>query len=193
VSAQDEPAMADERRSCPACGATLNPEPDLRVQFRESQRDATGKPRLQSAAVLGRFKCPGCGRWSEHALWEVSTQGTRRAQHGDTSGNSVCEGTCSVTVRVPTAGESERGRLMQPGLPERQARPIWHEFVDQQALLAVPRHPTWDEHAWAEYAYIVACGARDVFHLTEEEREQAENLFYRTTVSPRFGQWAGLN
>ena len=40
---------------------------------------------------------------------------------------------------------------------------------------------------------MVACGVRDVLHLTEEEREQAENVFYRTSVSLRAGQWAGLN
>ena len=66
--------MPDASRSCPSCRALLNPEPNLRVQYRESQRAATGTPRLQSAAVLGRFKCPGCGRWSEHPLWEVSQQ-----------------------------------------------------------------------------------------------------------------------
>ena len=64
-------AMPDARRFCRACGALLNPEPDLRRQYRESHRDATGKPRLQHAAVLGRFKCPGCGAWSEYPLWEI--------------------------------------------------------------------------------------------------------------------------
>jgi DNA-directed RNA polymerase subunit M/transcription elongation factor TFIIS len=67
---------ADNLRRCPTCGALLHPEPDLRRQFRESQRDAIGKPHLQSAAVLGRFKCRNCGDWSEHPLWEVSTQGS---------------------------------------------------------------------------------------------------------------------
>lgn len=74
--------MPDERRSCPTCGALLNPEPDLRRQYRESQRDATGKAHLQHAAVLGRFKCPGCGAWSEHPLWAVSQHG-RDAEQGE--------------------------------------------------------------------------------------------------------------
>lgn len=82
---------------------------------------------------------------------------------------------------------------MQPGPLESQAGQVWRDFVEQQALLAVSRHPAWDEHAWAEYAYIVACGVRDVFHLTEHEREQAENLFYRVVVHLRTGTWAGLN
>lgn len=79
---------------------------------------------------------------------------------------------------------------MQPGPLERHARPIWQEYVEQQALLAVPRHPTWDEHAWAEYAHIVACRSCEMVHLTEHEREQAENLFHRVVVHLRAGTWA---
>ncbi len=66
--------MLEERRTCSTCGAFLHPEPDLRVQYRQSQRDATGTAHLQQAATLGRFKCPRCGGWSEYQLWEVRTQ-----------------------------------------------------------------------------------------------------------------------
>lgn len=44
---------SSEPRACAACGAPLEQEPDLRVQSRQSQRDATGKVHLQHAAVLG--------------------------------------------------------------------------------------------------------------------------------------------
>jgi RNase P subunit RPR2 len=65
----------DERRTCAACGALLGPEPDVRVRYRESQRDASGHPHLQAAAVLGKFKCRRCGAWSQYPLWEVRPQG----------------------------------------------------------------------------------------------------------------------
>lgn len=74
--------MLEERHHCRTCGALLNPEPDLRVQYRESHRDATGKSRLQSAAVLGRFKCPACGAWSEYPLWKIRPHG-RGAEQGE--------------------------------------------------------------------------------------------------------------
>lgn len=75
--------LLDNTRRCPDCGAALNPVPDLRVQYRERQRDATGKAHLQQAVVLGRFKCRNCGKWSEHSLWEVSTQGSNGQTEGD--------------------------------------------------------------------------------------------------------------
>lgn len=76
--------LPDNPRRCPTCGALLNPEPDLRAHYRESQRDATGKAHLQAALVLGRFKCPRCGMWSQHALWEVSTKASEE-HHDETS------------------------------------------------------------------------------------------------------------
>ena len=74
--------MPDASRLCPVCGTLLKPEPDLRVRYRESHRDATGTPHLQAAAVLGRFKCPGCGAWSERPLWEIRPHG-RGAEQGE--------------------------------------------------------------------------------------------------------------
>lgn len=75
-------SIPDNIRRCPTCGAELNPEPDMRVQYRESQRDATGKAHLQQAAVLGRFKCRNCGGWSERLLWEIRPQGSNEHAEG---------------------------------------------------------------------------------------------------------------
>jgi hypothetical protein len=58
----------------------------------------------------------------------------------------------------------------------------WQSFVRRQAILAYPRHPHWDVHAWAEYAYCVSFGMRDLFVLSEQGREQAENLFFNTII-----------
>ncbi|HLV97361.1 MAG TPA: hypothetical protein VKT82_01680 [Ktedonobacterales bacterium] len=69
--------MLEERHTCRVWGALLQSEPDLRVQYRERHRDPTGQVHLQHASVLGRFKCPRCGGWSEYALWEVAPQRDR--------------------------------------------------------------------------------------------------------------------
>lgn len=59
--------------------------------------------------------------------------------------------------------------------------PTWQAFVRMQAILAYPRHPHWDTQARAEYAYCVSWGIRDVFTLSEQERERAEIMRDKST------------
>ncbi|HLV97364.1 MAG TPA: hypothetical protein VKT82_01695 [Ktedonobacterales bacterium] len=58
----------------------------------------------------------------------------------------------------------------------------WQAFVRMQAILTYPHHTHWGEQAWAEYAHHISNGFRDLFTLTEQERGEAENLFFNTII-----------
>ena len=58
----------------------------------------------------------------------------------------------------------------------------WQAFVRMQAILTYPRHAHWSQQDWAAYAHDISAGIRDLFALSEREREQAEQLFFETII-----------